>query len=55
MEAIRALIYSAAIFAALVVIALIVAGIMKLLYSIVHQSEKHPPAVDPGESKSTSE
>jgi hypothetical protein len=39
MEAIRALIYAVAVFVALGIIALIVAGVMKLLYTMVHKSE----------------
>jgi hypothetical protein len=40
MEAIRALIYAVAVFAGLAVIALIVAGLMRLMYTMVHRSEK---------------
>lgn len=40
METLRALLYSLAIFAGLAVIALLVAVIMKIMYSIVHRSEK---------------
>ena len=40
MVALRALLYAVAIFAALAVISLVVAGIMKLLYSILHKNEK---------------
>jgi hypothetical protein len=40
MEALRALIYAAIVFAALGIISLIVAGIMRILYLIVHKNEK---------------
>jgi hypothetical protein len=40
MIALRALIYAVAIFVALGIISLIVAVIMRVLYSIVHKSEK---------------
>jgi hypothetical protein len=40
MEALRAFIYAVIVFVALGVIALIVAGIMRILYSIVHKGEK---------------
>jgi hypothetical protein len=40
METLRAFLYSLAIFAALAVLALLVAVIMKLIYSLVHRSEK---------------
>jgi hypothetical protein len=53
MEALRALIYAVAIFVALGIIALIVAGIMKLLYSSVHRSEKQAP--DSVETKTVSQ
>ncbi len=42
MEALRALLYAVIIFVALGVISLVVAVIMKLLYSIVHRKEKKP-------------
>jgi hypothetical protein len=43
MEAVRALIYAVAIFVALGIISLLVAGIMALLYSSVHRKEKKAP------------
>ncbi len=39
MVALKALLYAVVIFAALGVISLVVAGIMKLLYSILHKNE----------------
>ena len=39
MEALRALLYAVIIFVALGIISLIVAAIMKLIYSIVHRKE----------------
>jgi hypothetical protein len=40
MVALRALLYSVAVFAALAVISLIVAAIMRLMYAILHKNEK---------------
>jgi hypothetical protein len=40
MEILRAFLYSLAIFAGLAVIALLVAGMMMIMYSIIHRSEK---------------
>ena len=40
MEILRAFLYSLALFGGLVVLALLVAGIMKIIYVIVHRSEK---------------
>ena len=51
MEALRALLYAVAIFVALGLISLIVAGIMRLLYSIVHKGEKK----DKSENKAEAE
>jgi hypothetical protein len=52
MEVFRAFLYSAGIFAGLALIAVLVAAIMKLMYSLVHRNEKKndnkstPPPVD---------
>jgi cell division protein FtsN len=51
MEALRALIYAMAVFVALAVISLMVAGIMRLLYSIVHKGEKRPNPENNSETK----
>jgi hypothetical protein len=40
MEILRAFLYSLAVFAGLAVIALLVAGMMMIMYSIIHRSEK---------------
>jgi|WetSurMetagenome_2_1015567.scaffolds.fasta_scaffold2604159_1 hypothetical protein len=40
MVALRALLYALAVFAALALISLIVAGIMKIMYAILHKGEK---------------
>ena len=40
MEILRAFIYSLAVFAGLAVIALLVAGMMMIIYSILHRREK---------------
>jgi hypothetical protein len=42
MVVLRAFIYALAVFASLALISLIVAGIMRLLFSIVHRGEKRP-------------
>jgi hypothetical protein len=40
METFRAFLFSLAIFAGLAVIAVLVAGMMKIMYSILHRTEK---------------
>ena len=40
MEILRAFLYSLAIFAGLAVIALLVAGMMMMMYAIIHRGEK---------------
>ncbi len=40
MEIFRAFLYSLAIFAGLTIIALLVAGIMMMMYAIIHKSDK---------------
>ena len=42
MEILRAFLYSLAIFAGLAVIALLVAGMMMIMYSIIHRGKKKP-------------
>lgn len=51
MIALRALIYAVAIFVALGIISLIVAAIMRIIYSIVHRKEKQPAAQNKTEAK----
>ncbi len=55
MVALRALIYAVAVFAALAVISLIVAGLMRLMYNIVHQGEKKDKAEDGADAKIASQ
>ena len=46
MEALRALIYALIVFVSLGIISIVVAAIMKLIYSIVHRKEnKNEPKV----------
>jgi hypothetical protein len=47
----RSLIYSVAIFITLGIIALLVAGIMKIIYSMVHKGEKKVKEVNKSEAK----
>jgi hypothetical protein len=47
----RSLIYAVAIFITLGIIALLVAGIMKIIYSIVHKGEKKGKAENESEAK----
>ena len=51
MIVLRAFIYAVAVFAMLAVISLIVAGIMRLLYSIVHKGEKKDKSGNKAEAK----
>jgi hypothetical protein len=46
MEIFRAFLYSLAIFALLAVIALVVAGIMMIMYAIIHKTEKKTTGTD---------
>ncbi len=55
MVVVRALIYSIAVFVALGIIALIVAGIMRIIYSIVHRGEKKIKEESPAVPKPASE
>ena len=43
MEVLRALLYSAIIFVGLAILAVLVAGIMMIIYSIVHRGSKKTP------------
>lgn len=43
MEFLRACLFALGIFAGLAVIALLVAGMMQIIYSIVHKSQKKSP------------
>lgn len=52
MVALRALLYALAIFVALGVISLIVAAIMRLIYGILHKSEKKTLVENKMETKS---
>ena len=52
MEGLRPLIYAVVIFVALGVISLLVAVIMKIMYSVVHRKEKKPTSENKVESKS---
>jgi len=52
MIVLRAFIYAVAVFAMLAVISLIVAGIMRLLFSIVHRGEKRSGPENKPEAKS---
>jgi hypothetical protein len=54
MAALRALLYSLAVFAALAVISLMVAAIMRLMYAILHKSEKKAEAENKAESGTVS-
>ena len=55
MVALRALIYAVAIFVALGIISLIVAAIMRIMYSIVHRKEKKPTSENKTEAKAVSQ
>jgi hypothetical protein len=54
MVALRALLYALAVFAALALISLIVAGIMKLLFAILHRGEKKLEPENKAESATVS-
>ena len=51
MIALRALLYAVIVFVALGVIAMVVAVIMRLMYTIVHRGEKKAKAVNNAEGK----
>jgi hypothetical protein len=55
MVALRALLYALAVFAALALISLIVAGIMKMMYAILHRGEKKVEPEKRAESASVSQ
>jgi hypothetical protein len=48
MVALRALVYALAVFGALALISLIVAGVMRLTYIILHKNEKKPESGNDG-------